>query len=167
VGGKLEAYYYYAFGDRDVCTIVDLADNATAAAASAAVGAGGAAKVTTVILITPEEMDEMGKKNVQAYFPSRALGRSGTRPGELIAGRAQTVTGQASSARLGSRRERTGAAEASRRQRPPSTSMRAHCDGQSDRPSPALQSGEYGTPLLGLVKPRGSRTRLSRGRDLR
>jgi hypothetical protein len=148
VGGKLEAYYY-AFGDRDVCTTVDLADNATAAAASAAVSAGGAAKVTTVILITLEEMDEMGKKNVQAYSPPRALGRSGTRPGELIAGRAQTATGQASSARLGSRRERTGAAEACRRQRPPSTSMRAHCDGQSDRPSPARLTAGMERPYWG------------------
>jgi uncharacterized protein with GYD domain len=66
LGGTLEAYYY-AFGDRDVYTIVDLPDNATAAAASTAVSAGGAAKVTTVVLITPEEMDEVGKKNVQAY----------------------------------------------------------------------------------------------------
>jgi uncharacterized protein with GYD domain len=71
LGGKLEAYYY-AFGDRDAYTIVDLPDNATAAAASAAVSAGGAAKVTTVVLITPEEMDEVGKKNVQAYVPPRA-----------------------------------------------------------------------------------------------
>jgi hypothetical protein len=36
------------------------------------VSAGGAAKVTTVVLITPEEMDEAGKKNVQAYVPPRA-----------------------------------------------------------------------------------------------
>jgi uncharacterized protein with GYD domain len=71
LGGTLEAYYY-AFGDRDVYTIVDLPDNATAAAASTAVSAGGAAKVTTVVLITPEEMDEVGKKNVQAYVPPRA-----------------------------------------------------------------------------------------------
>jgi uncharacterized protein with GYD domain len=71
LGGTLEAYYY-AFGHRDVYTIVDLADNATAAAASTAVSAGGAAKVTTVVLITPEEMDEVGKKNVQAYVPPRA-----------------------------------------------------------------------------------------------
>ena len=72
LGGKLEAYYY-AFGDRDVYTIADYPDNATAAAASTAVTAGGAAKVTTVVLITPEEMDEVGKKkNVQAYVPPRA-----------------------------------------------------------------------------------------------
>jgi uncharacterized protein with GYD domain len=92
LGGTLEAYYY-AFGDRDVYTIVDLPDNATAAAASTAVSAGGAAKVTTVVLITPEEMDEVGKKNVQAYVPPRAYRRSDTC---ARAGRRprQTITGQ-------------------------------------------------------------------------
>jgi hypothetical protein len=55
----------------DVYSIADLPGNVTAAAASAAVTAGGAAKVTTVVLIRPEEMDEVGKKNVQVYVPPR------------------------------------------------------------------------------------------------
>jgi uncharacterized protein with GYD domain len=71
LGGKLEAYFY-AFGDRDVYTIAELPDNAAAATASMAVSAAGAAKTTTVVLIAPEEMDEVSKKNVQAYVPPRA-----------------------------------------------------------------------------------------------
>jgi len=71
LGGKLEAFYF-AFGDRDAYVIVDLPDNAAAAAASMAVGAAGGARNTTVVLITAEEMDEVSKKNTQAYVPPRA-----------------------------------------------------------------------------------------------
>ncbi len=56
LGGTLEGYYF-AFGDDDVFAIVDLPDNATAAAGSLAIGASGVVSVTTVPLMTPEEMD--------------------------------------------------------------------------------------------------------------
>ena len=36
-----------------------------------AVGAAGVARNTTVALITPEELDEVSSKNVQAYVPPR------------------------------------------------------------------------------------------------
>ena len=71
LGGTLEALYY-AFGDDDLYTIVDLPDNVAAAAASMAVSAAGAARSTTVVLITPAEMDEVSKKNTQAYVPPHA-----------------------------------------------------------------------------------------------
>lgn len=70
LGGKLEAFYY-AFGEHDVFAIVDMPDNVTAATASMAVGAAGVARNTTVVLITPEELDEVRGKNVQAYVPPR------------------------------------------------------------------------------------------------
>ena len=70
LGGKLEAFYY-AFGESDVYSIVEMPDNAAAAAASMAVSAAGVSRNTTVVLITPEEMDEVSKKNVQAYVPPR------------------------------------------------------------------------------------------------
>lgn len=70
LGGRLEAYYY-AFGDRDVYAIAELPDNVAAVAASMAMSTAGAAKTTTVILITPEEMDGVGKKNFQAHVPPR------------------------------------------------------------------------------------------------
>lgn len=56
LGGTLEGFYF-AFGDDDVIAIADLPDNATAAALSLAVGASGVVSVTTVPLMTPEEMD--------------------------------------------------------------------------------------------------------------
>jgi uncharacterized protein with GYD domain len=70
LGGKLEAFYY-AFGESDVYSIVEFPDNATAAAASMAVSAAGVGHNTTVVLITPEEMDEVREKNLQAYVPPR------------------------------------------------------------------------------------------------
>lgn len=71
LGGKLEAFYY-AFGEHDVFAIVEMPDNVTAAAASITVGAAGVARNATVVLLTPEELDEVGSKNVQAYVPPRA-----------------------------------------------------------------------------------------------
>jgi uncharacterized protein with GYD domain len=70
LGGKLEAFYY-AFGESDVYSIVEMPDNAAAAAASMAVSAAGVSRNTTVVLIAPEEMDEVSKKNRQGYVPPR------------------------------------------------------------------------------------------------
>jgi uncharacterized protein with GYD domain len=67
LGGRLEAMYY-AFGDIDVFGIVDLPDAASAAAMSLAISQGGAARLKTVVLMTAEEMDAVGKKSVQ-YRP--------------------------------------------------------------------------------------------------
>jgi uncharacterized protein with GYD domain len=67
LGGKLEAFYY-AFGDTDAYVIVDLPDHASTAAASLAVAASGAARVKTVVLMTPEEMDQATKKSA-GYRP--------------------------------------------------------------------------------------------------
>ena len=59
-GGKLEAMYW-AFGDSDVYMIGEVADNVAAAAPSMAVSASGAGHVTTVVLLTPEEIDAAAK----------------------------------------------------------------------------------------------------------
>lgn len=67
VGGTLEAFYF-AFGEDDVYVIVDLPDAATAAAASLTVGASGAVSVSTIPLLTPEEIDKAAKISV-AYRP--------------------------------------------------------------------------------------------------
>jgi uncharacterized protein with GYD domain len=67
MGGSLEIFYY-AFGDKDVFLIGELADNATAAALALKVNASGAAMCKTTVLITPEEIDEAVKKNV-TYRP--------------------------------------------------------------------------------------------------
>ena len=56
VGGKLDAFYY-AFGDTDVVTIMDLPDNVTAAGVALLVAASGKVDVKTSVLLTPEEVD--------------------------------------------------------------------------------------------------------------
>lgn len=67
LGGRLDAFYY-AFGETDAYVIVDLPDHVASAAASLAVCASGAASVRTVVLMTPEEMDEASKRTV-GYRP--------------------------------------------------------------------------------------------------
>ena len=67
LGGSLEAFYY-AFGDADVCVIVNAPDNVTAAAVSLAVNASGAVNLKTTPLLTPEDIDQATKKSV-SYRP--------------------------------------------------------------------------------------------------
>lgn len=61
LGGKLEAFYY-AFGGDDFYVIFELPDNVSTAALALAVAAGGGAKGSTVVLLTPEEVDQATKK---------------------------------------------------------------------------------------------------------
>jgi uncharacterized protein with GYD domain len=67
VGGRLECFYF-AFGDRDVYTIVDLPDNEAAAAVALTVNASGGVSVRTVVLIEPEDVDAAAKRSVD-YRP--------------------------------------------------------------------------------------------------
>ena len=67
MGGTLEAFYF-GFGKHDVYVLADLPDNATAAALSLAVSASGAVQASTVVLMTPAEVDEATKKTVD-YRP--------------------------------------------------------------------------------------------------
>jgi len=67
VGGTLEAYYF-AFGKNDFYTIVDAPDQASAIAASLTANASGAVNVQTVVLITPEEIDQAIEKRMD-YRP--------------------------------------------------------------------------------------------------
>jgi uncharacterized protein with GYD domain len=62
VGGKLESFYF-GFGSDDVYVTLDVPDNATAAAISLVVGATGAVRSRTVVLMTPEEIDEAAEKS--------------------------------------------------------------------------------------------------------
>jgi uncharacterized protein with GYD domain len=70
VGGRLEAFYF-AIGESDVYSIVDVPDMVSGAALSLAVNASGTSKVSTIVLMTPEEVDAACKKTV-SY---RALGQ--------------------------------------------------------------------------------------------
>lgn len=70
LGGKLECFYY-AFGDNDAYVISDAPDNASAAAISLAVNSTGAVRATTIVLMTPEEMDDATKKTVSYRAPGQ------------------------------------------------------------------------------------------------
>lgn len=67
LGGRLESFYF-AFGEVDAVVIADLPDNVAAAAIGLAVGQSGRAAPRTVVLLTPEEVDQAVKK-VPAYRP--------------------------------------------------------------------------------------------------
>jgi uncharacterized protein with GYD domain len=70
VGGTLESFYF-AFGDHDVYTVLDLPDNESAAAVALTVNAAGAATAQTTVLLTPEEVDAAAQKSVD-YRPPGA-----------------------------------------------------------------------------------------------
>ncbi len=71
VGGKLDAFYF-AFGRDDALVIVDAPDNVSAAALALAVGASGSvSRLETVVLLTPEEVDQAAKKAVTYRAPGQ------------------------------------------------------------------------------------------------
>ena len=70
MGGRVEAYYF-AFGDFDVAVISDVPDNVTAAALAIGIAATGTVNIKTVVLLTPEEVDQATKKTLSF----RAAGR--------------------------------------------------------------------------------------------
>ena len=70
MGGKLEALYY-AFGDYDVYGIADMPDNVSSVAFSLMVNATGAINAKTVVLLTPEEIDEATQKSVDYRAPGQ------------------------------------------------------------------------------------------------
>jgi uncharacterized protein with GYD domain len=70
VGGTVEAFYF-AFGDTDAFVIADLPDNTVASALSLTVTASGAATVKTVVLLTPEEADEVVQKTPTYRAPGQ------------------------------------------------------------------------------------------------
>jgi uncharacterized protein with GYD domain len=71
VGGKLDAFYF-AFGKDDVYLIVDAPDNVSVAALALAAGASGSvSRVETVVLLTPEEVDQAAKKAVTYRAPGQ------------------------------------------------------------------------------------------------
>jgi uncharacterized protein with GYD domain len=67
-GGKLDGFYF-AFGESDAVVIVDAPDHATVASASLAINASGAVRTKTVVLLTPEEIDQASKKSTTYKAP--------------------------------------------------------------------------------------------------
>ena len=70
MGGKLEIFYY-AFGDFDVLGIADMPDNVSAAAFSMMINASGAVQGKTIVLLSPEEIDQATKKTVDFRPPGK------------------------------------------------------------------------------------------------
>jgi uncharacterized protein with GYD domain len=70
MGGKLETFYY-AFGDFDVFGIADMPDNVSSVAFSMMINASGAVNAKTVVLLTPEEIDQATKKTVDYRPPGQ------------------------------------------------------------------------------------------------
>ena len=71
LGGKVEAYYF-AFGGNDFYVIVDAPDNVSSCAAALIANASGALKCKTVVLLTPEEVDQAIKKSVDYRPPGQS-----------------------------------------------------------------------------------------------
>jgi uncharacterized protein with GYD domain len=67
LGGQLESFYF-GFGDHDAYVISELPDNEAAAAVALTVNASGAVSARTVVLLTPEEIDEAANRSVE-YSP--------------------------------------------------------------------------------------------------
>ena len=67
LGGKLECFYF-AFGDRDVYTVIDVPDNESAIALAIAVGSTGLVDIRTTPLVTAEQVDAAAEKSV-SYTP--------------------------------------------------------------------------------------------------
>jgi uncharacterized protein with GYD domain len=67
-GGTLESFYY-AYGEDDAVLIVDIPDPKAALGLTLAVNASGAVRLTTIPLITPEEIDAAAKASVAYRAP--------------------------------------------------------------------------------------------------
>jgi uncharacterized protein with GYD domain len=68
LGGKVEVFYY-AYGEDDAYVITDVPDATAGLAISLAVNASGAVRLSTIPLITPEEIDAACKKSVAYRAP--------------------------------------------------------------------------------------------------
>jgi uncharacterized protein with GYD domain len=68
IGGTMEAFYF-AYGEADAYVLVDLPDESSGIALSLAVNASGAVRLSTIPLITAEQMDAACKKSVAYRAP--------------------------------------------------------------------------------------------------
>jgi uncharacterized protein with GYD domain len=68
MGGTLEGFYF-AYGEADAYVIVDMPDETAGLAVSMAVNASGAVRLSTIPLITPDQMDAACKKSVDYRAP--------------------------------------------------------------------------------------------------
>jgi uncharacterized protein with GYD domain len=70
MGGTVESFHF-AFGDNDAYIIADFPSNVDVAGVAMNVAAVGAATVKTVVLLTPEEIDQAVQKSVDYRAPGK------------------------------------------------------------------------------------------------
>jgi uncharacterized protein with GYD domain len=70
LGGTVETFDF-ALGEDDVFVVCNLPDNVTAAAIGLAVGASVLTTVRTIVLLTPEEIDEAAQKHAEYHGPGQ------------------------------------------------------------------------------------------------
>ena len=70
VGGTMESFHF-AFGADDAFVLVDMPDNISAAAVSMAVSSTGLAACNIVVLLTPSEIDEAMRRQVDYTPPGK------------------------------------------------------------------------------------------------
>jgi len=70
LGGRIETFDF-AFGEDDVFAITELPDHKTAAALALAINGAGTTHVRTVVLMTPEEVDDASHVSVTYVPPGR------------------------------------------------------------------------------------------------
>jgi uncharacterized protein with GYD domain len=68
VGGAVESFHF-AFGDEDAFVICDLPDNKAAATLAMTVSASGRVAISTVPLLTVDEVDAIAAGSKPAYTP--------------------------------------------------------------------------------------------------
>ena len=68
LGGSIESFHF-AFGDDDAYVIGDLPDNKSAAALAMTVSSSGRVSITTVPLITVDEVDAIAAGRTLEYTP--------------------------------------------------------------------------------------------------
>jgi uncharacterized protein with GYD domain len=68
VGGQLDALYW-AFGEDDVYAVLEAPDNTSMAAIGLTISAAGAVRTKTVVLLTPEEVDQAVRTHVEYQPP--------------------------------------------------------------------------------------------------
>ena len=71
LGGAVESYHF-AFGDDDAYVICDLPDNKAAATVAMTVSSSGRVSVTTVALLTVDEVDAIAAARKLEYAPPGA-----------------------------------------------------------------------------------------------
>ncbi|WP_328766389.1 GYD domain-containing protein [Streptomyces sp. NBC_00286] len=68
LGGRVESMYW-AFGDEDAYVTVDLPSNTSAAAMGLITSAAGGVRTSTVVLLSPDEIDDAARQKVDYRAP--------------------------------------------------------------------------------------------------